>query len=50
MAWLSEENVPVINVSLVGPRNRIVEAIARTYTPGAGASALWAVAVTSTRP
>ena len=27
LAWLAEENVPVINVSLVGPRNRIVEAI-----------------------
>lgn len=35
LAWLSEENVPVINVSLVGPRNRIVEAIvARLVTRG----------------
>lgn len=27
LAWMAEENVAVINVSLVGPRNRIVEAI-----------------------
>jgi subtilisin family serine protease len=27
LAWLSEENAPVINVSLVGPRNRIVETV-----------------------
>lgn len=27
LTWLADENVPVINVSLVGPRNRIVEAI-----------------------
>lgn len=25
LAWLADENVPVINVSLVGPRNRVVE-------------------------
>ncbi len=27
LSWLSSDGVPVINVSLVGPRNRIVEAI-----------------------
>ncbi len=27
LSWLAEENVRVINVSLVGPRNRIVEAV-----------------------
>jgi hypothetical protein len=27
LSWLAGENVPVINVSLVGPRNRIVEAM-----------------------
>lgn len=27
LAWLADESVPVINVSLVGPRNRIVESI-----------------------
>lgn len=27
LGWLASENVPVINVSLVGPRNRIVEAV-----------------------
>jgi subtilisin family serine protease len=27
LGWLAQENVQVINVSLVGPRNRIVEAI-----------------------
>jgi hypothetical protein len=27
LLWLASEDVPVINVSLVGPRNRIVEAI-----------------------
>lgn len=27
LAWLANENVPVINVSLVGPRNRIVETL-----------------------
>jgi hypothetical protein len=27
LSWLASEGVPVINVSLVGPRNRIVEAI-----------------------
>jgi len=27
MSWLSAENVAVINVSLVGPRNRVVEAV-----------------------
>jgi subtilisin family serine protease len=26
LAWLAEQRTPVINVSLVGPRNRIVEA------------------------
>jgi subtilisin family serine protease len=35
LAWLSGEGVPVINVSLVGPRNRIVEAVvARTISSG----------------
>jgi subtilisin family serine protease len=35
LAWLSSEGVPVINVSLVGPRNRIVEAVvARAITAG----------------
>lgn len=27
LGWLAEENLPVINISLVGPRNRIVEAV-----------------------
>lgn len=27
LSWLAQENVPVINVSLVGPRNRVVEAV-----------------------
>lgn len=27
LAWMAQENVPVINVSLVGPRNLVVEAI-----------------------
>src|SRR6185436_14275185 len=27
LSWLASDNVPVINVSLVGPRNRIVEAV-----------------------
>jgi hypothetical protein len=27
LAWLAQENVPVINVSLVGPRNRVVETV-----------------------
>lgn len=27
LAWLAEQNVAVINVSLVGPRNRVVEAV-----------------------
>lgn len=27
LSWLASERVPVINVSLVGPRNRIVEAV-----------------------
>lgn len=27
LSWLAEQNVPVINVSLVGPRNQIVEAV-----------------------
>lgn len=27
LAWMADENVPVINVSLVGPRNRVVEAV-----------------------
>ena len=27
MSWLAGENVAVINVSLVGPRNRVVEAV-----------------------
>lgn len=27
LTWLASENVPVINVSLVGPRNRIVERV-----------------------
>ncbi|MFZ2031568.1 MAG: S8 family serine peptidase [Vitreimonas sp.] len=27
LSWLASEGVPVINVSLVGPRNRIVEAV-----------------------
>lgn len=27
LGWLAEEGVPVINVSLVGPRNRVVEAV-----------------------
>jgi subtilisin family serine protease len=26
-AWLVEERIPVINVSLVGPRNRVIEAV-----------------------
>jgi subtilisin family serine protease len=32
LAWLASENVPVINVSLVGPRNRIVEAMVARLT------------------
>lgn len=27
LAWLSEQRTPVINVSLVGPRNRVIEAL-----------------------
>lgn len=27
LAWLAEERTPVINVSLVGPRNRVIEAL-----------------------
>jgi subtilisin family serine protease len=27
LAWLAQDNVPTINVSLVGPRNRVVEAV-----------------------
>ena len=27
--WLAQETVPVINVSLVGPRNRVIEAVVR---------------------
>ncbi|HYD74210.1 MAG TPA: S8 family serine peptidase [Candidatus Binatia bacterium] len=35
LSWLGGENVPVINVSLVGPRNRIVEAmVARVVARG----------------
>lgn len=29
LSWLSREHVPVINVSLVGPRNQIVEGVVR---------------------
>jgi len=36
LSWLAGENVPVINVSLVGPRNRVVESvIARVIQRGA---------------
>jgi hypothetical protein len=35
LGWLATENTPVINVSLVGPRNRVVEAVvARTIARG----------------
>jgi len=35
LSWLASENVPVINVSLVGPRNQIVEAmVARVLQRG----------------
>jgi hypothetical protein len=35
LSWLASENTPVINISLVGPRNRIVETIiARTTARG----------------
>lgn len=32
LGWLAQENVAVINVSLVGPRNRIVEAVVARMT------------------
>jgi subtilisin family serine protease len=35
LGWLATQNTPVINVSLVGPRNRVVEAVvARTIARG----------------
>lgn len=32
LSWMAENNVPVINVSLVGPRNAVVEAAVRRLT------------------
>lgn len=32
LSWMAENNVPVINVSLVGPRNTVVEAAVRRLT------------------
>jgi subtilisin family serine protease len=32
LAWLAEKRVPVINISLVGPPNRLVETVVRALT------------------
>ncbi|MES2833812.1 MAG: S8 family serine peptidase [Pseudomonadota bacterium] len=32
LSWMAENNVPVVNVSLVGPRNAVVEAAVRRLT------------------
>jgi hypothetical protein len=36
-AWLSSENVRVINISLAGPPNAVVEQVVRRYLSGGGA-------------
>jgi hypothetical protein len=37
LAWLSSENVRVVNISLAGPPNAVVEQVVRRYLSGGGA-------------